>query len=623
MATQVSNSRPQTGTLGAEEYSLYGSMSEEELIQMAIEQSLMEINPGPTTAHTHQKLSTNINTEATAASRSNRPLIPKNPPQSQSSNSEQNPIELAIRNREEETLINMIKAGDKLCEPNTEGWLPLHDAAYYGAVGCTRILLRAYPATIDQRTLEEETPLYLATVRGHLECLQFLLESGAEPDIANKNKETPLYKACEWKNTEAVRLLVEHRANVNHRCNRGWTALHEAVARNELDIIDVLVKGGAKIEAKSCYGITPLFVAAQSGQIDALRYIVKCEADVNTQANDNATALFEASKNGHGSIVQFLLAQGADANKHNKDGLLPLHVAAKKRDNEEIVTMLIPVTSRVRVKRSGISPLHIAAERNNDDILEELINAGYDVNATLSFERARLYEDRRSTALYFAVMNNNINVTQMLLQAGANPNVDIINPLLISIRHGCLKTMKLLLDHGANIDAYISTHPTSFPATIMFSMKYLSMLKFILDLGSDAGSCFKCEYGNGPHPPIEDSRQSRLNDPTTSDQKPHKIVQFCEVVSTTELSRWAGPIIDVLLDYVGDVQLCSRLQEHLDSYADWAHIKAKSEPPRSLTQLCRLKVRRMIGTNRIKLLDTLPLPCRLIRYLSHDYTTGL
>ncbi|XP_009984901.1 PREDICTED: ankyrin repeat and SOCS box protein 2, partial [Tauraco erythrolophus] len=429
---------------------------------------------------------------------------------------------------------------------------------------------------------------------------------------------TPLFSktACERKNAEAARLLVQYNADTNHRCNRGWTALHEAVSRNDLEIIDILVKGGAKIESANAYGITSLFVAAESGQLEALRYLAKCGADINTQASDNASALYEACKNGHVPIVEFLLSQGADANKANKDGLLPLHIAAKKGICE-IVSMLIPVTSRTRVKRSGISPLHLAAERNNDDILEELIDAGYDVNTALSNERSCLYEDRRTTPLYFAVFNNNIYATELLLQAGANPNVDLINPLLISIRHGCLKTMKLLLDHGANIDAYISSHPTSFPATIMFSMKYLSVLKYLLDLGCDAGSCFECQYGNGPHPALN-YRRDRLNDPQLS--KEPAVVQFCEMVSTPEISRWAGPIIDVLLDYVGNVQLCSRLKEHIDSYEDWAVIKEKAEPPRPLSHLCRLKVRSLVGRNRIKLLDTLPLPDRLIRYLQHDYT---
>lgn len=69
-----------------------------------------------------------------------------------------------------------------------------------------------------------------------------------------------------------------------------------------------------------------------------------------------------------------------------------------------------------------------------------------------------------------------------------------------------------------------------------------------------------------------------MNDLTdcTDDVTAFRCPQFCEMVSTQELSRWAGPIIDVLLDYVGNVKLCSRLQEHLDSYADWECIKEKA-----------------------------------------------
>jgi ankyrin repeat protein len=61
---------------------------------------------------------------------------------------------------------------------------------FYGVSG----LLPAYPNTIDQRTLQEETALYLATCREHLDCLLSLLQAGAEPDISNKSRETPLYK---------------------------------------------------------------------------------------------------------------------------------------------------------------------------------------------------------------------------------------------------------------------------------------------------------------------------------------------------------------------------------------------------------------------------------------------
>lgn len=171
--------------------------------------------------------------------------------------------------------------------------------------------------------------------------------------------------------------------------------------------------------------------------------------------------------------------------------------------------MLIPATSKARVKRTGISPLHLAAERNRDDILETLIEAGFDVNSPLSEEWSKMYEDRRSTALYFAVINNNIEAVSLLLAAGADPNIDMFRPLMVAARLGCIQTVTLLVEHGADINACIPTHPTTFPAVYMFSMKYLSMFKYLLDHGGHAHSCFDCVYGTGPHSPLKTTPSQR------------------------------------------------------------------------------------------------------------------
>lgn len=180
-----------------------------------------------------------------------------------------------------------------------------------------------------------------------------------------------------------------------------------------------------------------------------------------------------------------------------------------------IVSMLIKATSKARVWRTGISPLHLAAERNRDDVLEVLIEAGFDVNAQLSEQRSKLYEDRRSTALYFSVINNNIDAVRVLLAAGADPNLDLFRPLMVAARQGCIKTVTLLVEHGADINVCIPTHPTTFPAVYMFSMKYLSMFKYLLDHGGHALSCFDCVYGNKPHPPINTTRSERGDLPYT------------------------------------------------------------------------------------------------------------
>lgn len=50
------------------------------------------------------------------------------------------------------------------------------------------------------------------------------------------------------------------------------------------------------------------------------------------------------------------------------------------------------------------------------------------------------------------------------------------------------------------------------------------------------------------------------------------------------------------------------------------HVFSFSEPPRPLAHLCRIKIRSLVGKSRISLIDTLPLPGRLLRYLQHDYT---
>ncbi|XP_071019289.1 ankyrin repeat and SOCS box protein 2-like isoform X5 [Oncorhynchus clarkii lewisi] len=550
-------------TLGFDDYSLYSNLSDDELMQLAIERSLSETHDA--TAPGEASNTTTALGRRTGQYRANPPptrLNPPNPPRQESSHrpptakpidAEEDTIVKAILNGDVTTLRAMAKdTGNNILRPDKYGWIPLHEAAYYGQDQCVRVLLGAQPGMINKCDLKGQTALILAVGRERVACVEALLEKGADPELATKERETPLYKG----------------------------------------------------------------------------------ADINSEASDGATALYEAAKNGHEDIVKLLLSQNADANKAGKKGLLPLHIAAQRGTDGKtlltydfynydksvnIVSLLIKATSKSRVNRSGISPLHLAAECNRDEVLEVLIEAGYDVNAMLSEDRSKMYEDHRSTILYFAVANGNVEATTMLLEAGANPNLDTFNTLLVAVRQGSIELVTLLVEHGANVNAYVLTHPTSFPATVMFSMKYLSMLKYLMDNGCDAHSCFSCTYGSGPHPPIQETSERddlRYNNHTR--RNTGKAVQFCEIISAQAINRWAGPIIDVLLDYVGHVKLCSRLTEHLDSFGDWEAIKEKATPPRPLMQLCRLKIRQQVGLHRLRCINKLPLPPRVIKYLNHE-----
>lgn len=534
------------------------------------------------------------------------------------------PVVFAIRRGDVKAVNDLAtSAPHSLLKENKDGWISLHDAAFCGQTECLKTLLRAHPGSVDKRTLQEQTALLLAVSCEHLSCVRCLLEAGADPDICSKNKETPLYKACELENVEMVSLLLSCGATVNQRCGQGWTALHEAVSRNNTEICEMLIRAGASINPPNTYSITPLIVAAQRGQMRALCYLIGKGADVNMYMCDGVTALHEASKNGHKESVAVLLAKNADANKPTNSGLLPLHVAAQY-GHHEIVSLLVSVTSRARLRHCCISPLHLAAEHNRHTVAAVLLKTGVDVNATLAHSHSIQYADRRATALYFAIANDSTETAEVLLNAGASLSLDPVSPLLMAVRQGCVSTVSLLLERGADVNARMAANTTTFPAVVALCMNNLPLLKCLLDNGCDALSCFICTHGRAPHPtsggsPIRTGGNGLQNDnmlPLNCSEPPERALQFCEWISTSVMCKWAGPIIDLLLEHVGHVQLCSKLTEQLDSREEWLAVKRKSLSPRPLLHLCRLRIRTQMGRHRLKSLTSLPLPDRLIRYLS-------
>ncbi|KAI5615152.1 ankyrin repeat and SOCS box protein 2-like [Silurus asotus] len=569
---QVSGPNLPTSSVDTEDYSIYANMSEEQLLQLAIERSLADTNSQQNWSHPSR-----LTTQRSALQRfqnipppANPPAIPTaNPPSDPPcslSDSDFDPFLSAVWKGDAKALSELIQSNSRnLLEANREGWFPLHKCAYYG----------------------------------HLECLKVLLS------------------ACEKGTEEAVGLLLRYGALTTRASVQGTTPLHEAVPRKNLEMCKMLLQARANLNAKNIYGIDPLFTAAECGAAEVLSFLLMKGADINTKADDGASALFEASKNGHSEVVEILLSKGAEVNKSNNAGLLPIHIAAKN-GHDGVVAMLIPRTSRAKLKQCGISPLHLAAERNRDNVLEILINAGLDVNFRLSDDWSKMYEDHRSTALYCAVCNSNVEGVTMLLEAGANPNLDFFNPLLVAVRKGCMEMVKLLVSYGANINSILTTHPTKFPAALLFCFNYLPMIKYLMDNGCDALSCFQCDYGSNTHPPIKESRDRRERLYYISEESFERSLQFCEIISRPSASIWAGPIIDILLDYVGHVKLCSRLNDYLNSYSKWAEIREKATPPRPLMHLCRINIRQQLGIKRLRQINKLPLPGRLMKFLRHD-----
>ncbi|KAJ0001725.1 hypothetical protein NQD34_001521 [Periophthalmus magnuspinnatus] len=607
-------------SLSFEDYSVYSNLSDDELLQLAIERSLDEAHQSqvplpqqPPPPRENQPVRTSRTTQYQNAPAARRNSSSHNPPvQEHAHYSSPNPPSekppdpktfhgtiscfmtgsgkrmVAYRNiddsiayigpepdDEEEPIFQAIRVGDaarvkalalkpgtNLMLPSKPGWLPIHQAAWYGQTACLKALISVQPGMLNKRAAHGESALLVAVQRDNLDCALILLENGADPDSMNSDKETPLYKACERCNPAMVATLLNHGAAVNLHCIQGWTALQEAVVRNSVEICEMLISAGAKINIPNMYGISPMFTVAQTGSMDALRFLIKHGADINTQAADGNTALYEAAKNRHEEVVELLLSQNADANRPGRNGLLPLHIAAQNG------------------------------------------NETYDPNMMLSEERSNLYEDRRRTALYFSVANVNVYAIRLLLSHGAATDLDTLPPLMVAARQGAVQSVTLLLEHGADVNVIVPSLTTSFPPLIMFCSRDPPLLKLLLDHGLKATPCFICSYGDKPHPSLSSQSEDRT-----------RTMEFCEMVSSPTVSRWVGPIVDLLLDYVGHVSLCSRLVDHLDSYSEWSRIKDKAVPPRPLMHLCRLRIRCLVPKRRLK---RLPLPPPLLRFLQHE-----
>nr|P0C927.1 RecName: Full=Ankyrin repeat and SOCS box protein 14 [Rattus norvegicus] len=514
------------------------------------------------------------------------------------------------RPSKEDALASFAKYHPAFDEANGSGWLPLHKAAVQLNKNILEITLNASkPSAWEQTTRNGETPLFLAVSSSLLENAHFLLLNGCDPNAKNFEGNSPLLTAVLKDSYDMATLLINHGANVNLRCANERTALHEAAKLGRQDMVKLMLSSGANPDARSSYGFTPLALAAQGGHTETMQLLLqKGRADVHSQASDSSSVLLEAVRGGDPDSVSLLLEYGADANIPKSSGHLPIHVAADK-GHFLALKVLVPVTDIAAIKRSGISPLHCAAAGAHPQCLDLLIRAGFDVNFMLDQRVRKHYDDQRKSALYFAVSNGDLSSVKLLLSAGALPNQDPVNCLQIALRMGNYELINLLLRHGANVNYFCRVNPLHFPSALQYTLKDEVMLRMLLNYGYDTERCFDCPHGERVH------RCCTFEGWTSTVIKD---TMFCEVITLSWLQHLSGKVVRVMLDYVDQVQICSKLKAVLEKQKLWPEIHVILTNPRSLQHLCRLKIRKCMGRLRLRcpvFMSFLPLPNLLKAYV--------
>jgi len=341
----------------------------------------------------------------------------------------------AARTAQHDVAVALIEQRADANERASDGTTALHWAAHNSDLDLVKRLLKA-GAKVNATNDYGSTPMSEAAALGDASILEALLRAGADVESPNAQGETALMSVARTNHIDAARVLLKHRANVNAVEQwRGQTALMWASAQSQPEMVALLVKHGADVSARSAVrewarkvtaeprpqnrpsgGWTALLLAAREGCAACAEALVKAGADINLGDPDNISPLLMATLNARFDVAAYLIRAGANVNKWDTWGRSPLYSTV-------------------------------------------------DYNTTPRGGRPDRPSADKTTAL---------EVTQMLLEKGANPNVMLklfppyrslgqdrggdsmltvgTTPLIRAAKAGDIGSIKLLLAHGALVD---------------------------------------------------------------------------------------------------------------------------------------------------------------------------
>ena len=370
--------------------------------------------------------------------------------------------------------------------PEPDGTTALHWAAHGDDLEILHLLIRA-GADVNASNDYGVTPLSLACLTGNAATVDALLKAGADPE-ARTSGETALMTAVRTGGVDVVNVLLAHGADVTAtEPSSGQTVLMAAVAEAHPAVAHVLLEHGADVRAQSQAGFTPLAFAVRAGDLESVKLLVAAGASANEKlairrraeidgsadymdTPDGTTVLVLAVVNAHYELATYLLDQGAEPNA-DSDGRTALHAVVKTMNWESLSSPDPELTGTGRLDAR--------------DLLGALLAAGANVNARLPKS-----DRRRNSAVsgYTVEESGTVGVT----------------PLWIAAQAGDVRTMRVLVAHGA--DPHLGTQQGTTPLMVAAGVGFtdgatpgserdaLDAVEFLLELGADIHAA----QGTGP-----------------------------------------------------------------------------------------------------------------------------
>lgn len=175
-------------------------------------------------------------------------------------------------------LFEAIRAGDlsradALVEADPT--LAIFAASILGDTARIEGLLAANRSLVGALSSDGWTPLHLAAFFGKEDAARLLLNKGAPVAARSTNEmaNTPLHAAAAGKHASLVKLLLDHGAKPNAQQHGGWAPLHAAAQSGDLNSAHALIAAGADVNLRADNQQRPLDLAvlkAQQGMVSFL-----------------------------------------------------------------------------------------------------------------------------------------------------------------------------------------------------------------------------------------------------------------------------------------------------------------------------------------------------------------
>ncbi|XP_078153110.1 protein ACCELERATED CELL DEATH 6-like [Carex rostrata] len=293
-----------------------------------------------------------------------------------------------------------------LSKPNLYGETPLIVAVKSGNVSLASTLLKQYiqHPELSEVILEQDSngdsALHHAIRHGHKDLALELIEAKPKfPQRVNNYNESPMYIAV-MRGFDDVFLKLWQSELRNPIGANDDNALHAAVRNRNIGIIYKIMmdfRDLAKEENKS--GQTPIEYAVHRNQPDVieimLNYVRSLGYHVNKKEGNNPLLIAAASR-GHIDAARAILKHCPDAPYHNEAGLTILHEAIIQ-DQEEFVGFIMgnrQLDKLINMRdNNGNTALHYAVQKCNPRIVRSLLAHGeidvriYDSNGLPAFWR--------------------------------------------------------------------------------------------------------------------------------------------------------------------------------------------------------------------------------------------